>query len=330
MRKTFILDTNVILFDPHSIFKFAPHDVLIPLICIEELDKFKKDQNENGRNARAFSRIVDELRRKGPLAKGVSLENGGKLIIGHWKDYGTNIPLNFDLSKNDNLILAAALILKSTGQDITLITKDINLRLKADVLGIVATDYITEDITLDELYTGHRILEVSPNDWEQFRVNKILPLTDEKLRLQLASNEYVEIFSKKEKEKENGTGGEFSKSLFGRYSRSDKAIVSLLTTREGVWGIYPKNKEQHFAFDALLNNEFKLVSLVGKAGTGKTLLAMAAGLEMSITKEKYSRVLVSRPIQPMGRDLGFLPGDIDEKIAPWMWPILMLSTFSLE
>ena len=311
MRKTFIIDTNVILFDPLSILKFGKNDVQIPLICVEELDKFKKDQNENGRNARYFSRIVDDLRKKGPLAKGVELESGGKLIISHSLDYSGAIPSSIDLSKNDNLILGAALTLKEAGEHVILITKDINLRLKADVLGIVSKDYTTKEITLDELYTGHRNLEVTSAEWEEYRKNKFLPITGDKLLHVLCANEYLMLYHK----------GDPETFLPGRFSLKSKGVVPLISTKEGVWGTYPKNKEQQFAFDALLDENIKLVSLVGKAGTGKTLLAMAGALEAAITRERYSRVLVSRPIQPMGKDLGFLPGDIDEKIGPWMWPI---------
>jgi PhoH-like ATPase len=313
LRQTFVLDTNVVLYDPLSIFKFGRNDVQIPLICVEELDKFKKDPNENGRNARMFSRIVDDLRKQGPLSKGVQLENGGKLIISHWRDYQGAALKNIDLNKNDNLILGLALIVKEAGQNVTLITKDINLRLKADVLGVQAKDYATEEITLDELYSGQKLLDLDEDSWEIFKQKRMLLIDDKSLiGKSLFPNQYVVMKNKKKPD---------DQPLLGRYSVKEKAIVSLITSKEGIWGIYPKNLEQHFAFDALMNTEVQLVSLVGKAGTGKTLLAMAAGLEMAITQEKYSRVLVSRPIQPMGRDLGYLPGDIDEKIAPWMWPI---------
>lgn len=310
MKKTFVLDTNVILFDPMCIMQFDEHNVFIPLVVIEEVDRFKKDQNENGRNARHFSRIVDVLRKQGSVTDGVQLDNGGKLIISVDKKVKNNYHEVIDLTKNDNLILASALSLKEDGQDVHLITKDINLRLKGDILGLVAEDYGKIDRNLEELYSGHSTVNVSAARLAEFEKNRFLDFP-EAGQIGIEPNEYLIVQEE---------GNDRHRSL-GRYSNQKKGIVPLIPMREGVWGIYPKNMEQQFALDALLNDEIKLVSLVGKAGTGKTLLAIAAGLEMTINQEKYSRLLVSRPIQPMGRDLGYLPGDVNEKLGPWMQPI---------
>lgn len=309
LEKVFVIDTNVLLFDPQAVFKFAQNLVFIPLVVIEELDRFKKDQNENGRNARFFSRIVDDLRAKGSLAKGVALEGGGTLCISVdkvVKDYEGNI----DLTKNDNLILASALFFKKEGRDVTLVSKDINLRLKADALGVVAEDFGKKNKSLTELYSGHRRFGVSIEQLRFFEKERFLPIDDPQEH-ELLPNEYL-IVSETNNDRHR---------LLGRYSKEKKGIVPLIRMREGVWGIYPKNVEQQFAFDALLNDEIQLVSLVGKAGTGKTLLAIAAGLEKTIGQEVYTRLLVSRPIQPMGKDLGYLPGDVNEKLGPWMQPI---------
>jgi PhoH-like ATPase len=308
LKKTFVLDTNVILFDPMAINKFGDNDVFIPLIVIEEVDRFKKDQNENGRNARHFSRLIDELRAEGSLSKGVELASGGHLIISVDREVKDHHII--DLKVNDNKILASALSLQEEGIDTTLITKDINLRLKADVLDLPAEDYGKKDVKLDELYTGQTIWEVSAADLNSFEKNRFLDLPNAEEH-GIHPNEYMIVIEK---------GNDRHRAL-GRYSFNKKGIVPLIPLREGIWGIYPKNMEQQFALDALLNDEVKLVSLVGKAGTGKTLLAIAAGLEMTINQEKYSRLLVSRPIQPMGKDLGFLPGDVNEKLGPWMQPI---------
>lgn len=310
LEKTFVLDTNVLLFDPMSVFKFGQNKVFIPLIVIEELDRFKKDQNENGRNARSFSRLVDNLRTRGPLNKGVELDSGGKLAIGVNKEYKLKNHFGIDLTINDNLILAYSMGLQEAGDKVTLITKDINLRLKADVLGIEAEDYATNEIPLDELYSGHRTLDITSEQAMEFERNRILPADGLDLG-GIYPNEYM-ILS----DVSNPT-----KKLLGRYSRKKGGIVQITKFREGIWGIYPKNVEQQFALDALLNPEINMVSLVGKAGTGKTLLAIAAGLESAIGRHEYSRVLVSRPIWPMGKDLGFLPGDVNEKLGPWMQPI---------
>jgi len=310
LKKTFVVDTNVLLFDPLAIQKFGQNEVYIPLIVVEELDRFKKDQNENGRNARMFSRIVDEYRRQGSVTKGITLENGGTLVITLDQKVEGHINDMIDLEINDNRILATAISLKEKGKNVFLVTKDINLRLKADIVGVAAEDYGKKDVSLDELYSGQRVLEVSGEELTQYEKERFLDL-DQAEELGIMPNEYM-IIQEKGNNRRRGVG---------RYNHMKKGIVPLIPIREGVWGIYPKNLEQQFALDALLNDEIKLVTLVGKAGTGKTLLAIAAGLEMTISKEKYSRLLVSRPVQPMGRDLGYLPGDINEKLAPWMQPI---------
>jgi PhoH-like ATPase len=293
-----------------AIQKFGANEVHIPLIVVEELDRFKRDQNENGRNARMFSRIVDEYRRQGSVTQGIPLENGGTLII-TVDQYNESVTKGLiDLTLNDNRILATALSLKSAGKNVLMVSKDINLRLKADILGLPAEDYGKKDVSLEELYSGQRVIEIEPQELTEFEKNRFLEIDDPKI-LGMMPNEYV-IMQEKNNDRRRAVG---------RYNHMKRGIVPLIPIREGVWGIYPKNLEQQFALDALLNDEVKLVTLVGKAGTGKTLLAIAAGLEMTITHEKYSRLLVSRPVQPMGRDLGYLPGDINEKLAPWMQPI---------
>lgn len=308
-QKTFILDTNVVLFDPTSINKFGKNKVFIPLVVVEELDRFKKDQNENGRNARYFARLVDELREQGSLVKGVPIPTGGTLQISILREPATK-HAGIDLSINDNLILANALYLKEQGENCVLITKDINLRLKADALGLKSEDYETSEISIEELYSGQRNFEVSSERLSEFEANRFLELSEEE-KSTFYANEYLIVHEENNPQRRQ----------LGRYYAKKGGIVPLIKMREGVWGIHPKNIEQQFALDALLNNEINLVSLVGKAGTGKTLLAIAAGLECAISQQQYSRVLVSRPIVPMGRDLGFLPGDVNEKLGPWMQPI---------
>lgn len=308
-KKTFVLDTNVLLFDPSCINKFSENKIFIPLVVVEELDRFKRDQNENGRNARYFARMVDDYRQAGSLVKGVTLPSGSVLQISILREPATK-HAGIDLSINDNLILANCLYLQEQGEHPVLITKDINLRLKADALGVDAEDYETSEITIDELYSGQRSFEIDATRLKEFEENRFLPLTVQEQKA-FYPNEYLIVH-------------EFNNPAhrqLGRFYEKKGGIVPLIKFREGVWGIHPKNLEQQFAVDALLNDEIKLVSLVGKAGTGKTLLAIAAGLECAIAQQKYSRVLVSRPIVPMGRDLGFLPGDVNEKLGPWMQPI---------
>jgi PhoH-like ATPase len=279
-NKTFVLDTNVLLFDPSAINKFGNNNVFIPLIVIEELDRFKKDQNENGRNARHFARLVDELRAKSSLVKGVPLASGGNLRISILREPVTK-HIGIDLSINDNLILANTLYLKEAGEDVILITKDINLRLKADALGVAAEDYETSEITIDELYSGSRMFEIEASRLAQFDKDRFLSITEEEKKSFFA-NEYMIVHE---------IGNPQHRHL-GRYHEKKGGIVPLIKSREGIWGIHPKNVEQQFAFDALLNHEISLVSLVGKAGTGKTLLAIAAGLECAVGQQQFSRVLV--------------------------------------
>jgi PhoH-like ATPase len=311
LEKVFVLDTNVLLIDPLAIMKFGSGNIVyIPLIVVEEVDRFKKDQNENGRNARHFSRLVDELRQSGPVTEGIEMENGGKLIISiDTKTKFQNLEV-LDLSVNDNIILTSSLSWKEKGHDVSIISKDINLRLKADVLGLNAEDYGKHNVTLDELYSGNRELGVTSDILSKFEKERFIPKEDLDIE-GIFPNEYVLICE------ENNS----RHRIPGRYSEQKGGIVPLITMREGIWGVYPKNLEQQFAFDSLLNDEVKLVSLTGKAGTGKTLLAIAAGLELTITQERFSRVLVSRPVQPMGKDIGFLPGDVNDKLGPWMQPI---------
>lgn len=310
MKKTFVLDTNVLLFDPQAIFKFADHSLFIPFVVIEELDRFKKDQNENGRNARHFARIVDELRGKGSLAQGVKLDSGGTLHIAAISSSEVEQVSGMDSQINDHSILITCLVLKKRGYDIVLITKDINLRLKADALQLASEDYETSDLTVEELYSSQKEILLPDSLLQKFDEEKFIPYQDLPNQ-DLFANEYVCL---KSEEQPNG-------KKLARYNRVQGGLVPLIKKRDGIWGIYPRNVEQQFAVDALLNEDIALVCLMGKAGTGKTLLAIAAGLEATINRQIYSRVLVSRPIIPMGRDLGFLPGDVSEKLGPWMQPI---------
>ncbi|MBP7844903.1 MAG: PhoH family protein [Proteobacteria bacterium] len=308
MRKTFVLDTNVLLFDAQAIFKFGDNDVVIPITVIEEIDRFKKDLNENGRNARHFSRMMDELRRKGgSLSQGVKLEKGSlrvDLIQGD-----SDLPSELIHDKADNRILAVAYHeLKSLGPDkVVFITKDTNLRIKADALGIPADDYEATKVSIEELYSGMGVFDVDEQSIESFYNDKKLEIDGQ----DLYPNQFVVL-----RDKLNP-----SHSAIGRYDVRQGAVIPLLKFPEGIWGLHPKNVEQSFAMDVLLNDDIQLVTLVGKAGTGKTLLALAAGLQKTLDEGRYQRLLCSRPIFPMGKDVGYLPGDIEQKLNPWMQPI---------
>ncbi len=317
-KKTFILDTNVLLFDPLAIYKLGTNDVVIPIAVIEEIDRFKRDMGENGRHARHFTRLIDEMRREGQLSKGFKLPGGGILTV---ELGGADYPMPSELTmeKADNRILSLGLTMKKEQprKPIIILTKDANLRIKADALGVEAEDYEPSNVQPDQLYAGSRVINVEPKCVDDFYANKRLAVTDRLFEHEkdsknpLLANEYVIL-----KDIANPTH-----TAMGRYSRDLESIVPLVKPAEGLWGVFPKNAEQAFAVDALLNDEIKLVSLLGKAGTGKTLFAIAAGLVKTVDEGVYHRLLVSRPVFPLGKDIGFLPGGIEEKLNPWMQPI---------
>lgn len=309
MRKAFVLDTNVLLFDPQALFKFGHNDIVIPIVVIEEIDRFKREMSENGRHARLFSRLIDDMRADGELSKGVKLSSGGLLTV----ELGSHqpLPMELQMDKADNRILALAISLKKEQpkRPVVFVTKDVNLRIKADALGVAAVDYEPSSVEPDQLYSGVMTLDVDSHLVDDFYAQKRLPYPDSARAFK--PNQYVIL---RDSANPNHTA-------MGRYSRELDCIVPIFKPVEGLWGIFPKNAEQAFAIDALLNDDIKLVSLVGKAGTGKTLLAIAAGLAKTVDEGVYHRLLVSRPVFPLGKDIGFLPGDIEEKLNPWMQPI---------
>jgi PhoH-like ATPase len=307
MKKIFVLDTNVLLHDPRAIFSFEDNDVVIPIVVIEELDKFKKGVDEIGRNARQVSRILDDLRLKGKLSLGVELEGGGNLRVELNHQTPDSLPSELIATKADNRILATALNLKNDGLPVILVTKDTNLRIKADALGMIAQDYESDTITLDELYSGETELTVAPGAIDDFYARGELQPVDPKPY----PNQFVLL--------KNSANG--SQTALARYNKQKGVLVPITSAKHGVWGITARNKQQQFALDLLLNDDIRLVTLVGKAGTGKTLLALAAGLDKTIESRAFQRLVVSRPVFPMGKDIGFLPGDVEEKLRPWMQPI---------
>ena len=312
MKKTFVLDTNVLLHDPQAIFKFDDNDVVIPITVIEEVDRFKKDMSEVGRNARQISRFLDNMRAVGSISKGVPLEQGGTLRVALASPEDQNkLPHELMGDKADNQIIAVALhlYLRRENREVVFVTKDTNLRIKADALGIPCEDYEHDKVRLDELYTGVADLQLPPGAVDEFYEKGSIPVPAGVQSLY--PNEYAVMRGAEDT----------AKSALARFDKVKNALVTVPRIKEGIWGIFPKNKEQAFVCDALLNDEVKLVTLVGKAGTGKTLLAIAAGLQKVADENVYRKLLVSRPVFPLGKDIGFLPGDIEEKLNPWMKPI---------
>lgn len=302
--KSFVLDTNVLLHDPKSPFHFEDNNVLIPIEVIEEIDQFKRDSSELGRSARSLSRLLDDARGRGSLSDGVKLENGGhlKILMGEGAVAG---------SKNvDSLILRQAIQVKNDDPEtpVILVTKDINLRIRADAHGVQAEDYETDHIHLSELYSGIFTRYASPEKMSEFRAEEGTALESNHGH---DPGEYCTLINETDPKNTH----------LAKVSADGQRLVPILDCRDGIWGIRPRNREQRFALDALLDDRVRLVTLMGKAGTGKTLLAMAAGLRRTVVDREFRRIMIARPTISMGKELGFLPGSLEEKLNPWMQPI---------
>jgi len=319
--KNFIIDTNVILYSPNCLETFDNNNIILPAVVLEEVDSFKKNLDLNGYNARSFIRIVEKYReeKEGDLLKGVKLDSGGKLTI-RFQDEKTRslIPAGFDLSKNDNIILATALQVKQESKlETIIVTKDVNLRIKANAVGLDAEDYYHEKTTsfIDQADDTLFVPDEYINTLYQ---EKELPVP-EGVRRQDGENfgpRVNEYFILK---------GEISpqKSALVRYIGNGNPMEGafrLLHQNEPILGVTPANRKQIYLMDSLLDPDIDVVFAIGIAGTGKTLLALCAGLH-SVLNDKYKRLIVTRSPIPMGRDLGYLPGNINEKLDPWLKPI---------
>ena len=309
-EKIFVLDTNVLIHSPQALFSFEENRVVVPIVVLEEIDQFKKGVDEKSRNARQIGRYLDSLRTQGSLQEGVRMENGGTIQVTVNKDVTDTADKLFFLDRIDNLIIGTALYFKDKYPDkqVTLISKDTNVRIKADAVGINSENYETDTIKFEELYTGWNPVEVEKSVFDEATVKGFLPNTFG----EFCPNQYLRITDNQDPAR--------SRSL--RYLKSSNAFHAMqFYTGEPVFGITARNFEQEMALDLLLDDSIKLVSLSGKAGTGKTLLAMAAGLQKVVEDQKYTRLVISRPISPLGKDLGYLPGTKSEKFNPWMQPI---------
>jgi PhoH-like ATPase len=308
MKKTYVLDTNVLLHDPEALFRFEENDVVIPIWVVEEIDLFKREVTEIGRNARKVSRELDKLRVKGPISEGVELETGGTLSIS-MERVQNDLPPTLGENKADNLILGVAIAFKKKRKNVVLVSKDTNLRIKANALDVEAQDYERGKIHFDELYSGWNTVKVESGLLDRLYKEKRIPLPETADPSSFHFNEMIHV------ECDDGS----SKSALARFEKDEG--IALLDEQKPIWGVSARNKEQRFALDLLLNDRISLVTLVGKAGTGKTLLAIAAGLYKVADLQVYKKMLVTRPIFPLGKDIGFLPGELEEKLKPWMQPI---------
>jgi len=309
-RRIIIPDTNVFLHDSDALYAFPGDRIMVALEVIEEIDDQKRRMDDVGRNARLTSRTLDELRMKNKLSSGVELKNGSVLIIVFGDKGLGSLPASLRTNKEDNRILATALSVQANNPDVEcwFVSKDINMRIKADAIGLKAMDYEAGKVELEELYQGFREVDVKPDQLDAFRRSGRLSLD---LDPPPAPNEIVVMIC-----------GRQDACEYGRVDPEKKVIIPLtLTIDDNVSGITPMNPEQVFAFELLMDDRLQLVTLNGRAGTGKTLLALAAGVKKVLEEGKYAELLVSRPVIPMGKDLGYLPGGIQEKLDPWMVPI---------
>lgn len=303
-NKTFVLDTNVLLHDPEAITKFGHHEVVIPVTVLEELDKMKRLPSDLGRNTRAVFRLLDSLHTmgEGNLRTGVRLAHGPMVRIE--LESGERLPSAFSLDVRDNRILLAAYQLHLAGKKIVFVSKDFAARVKAETLGLEAEDYENLKYAYEGLYRGIRHIEMAKHDIDLFYKDGAIPFSQVAAR----PNEYFVMTSPE------------NSSAVGKFHAADRRIEPLMKIPQ-IWGIKPRNVEQRCALDLLLRDDVKLVSLIGQAGTGKTLLAIACALRKVFDEGIYSRILVSRPVVPLGRDIGYLPGTKEEKLFNWMQPI---------
>jgi PhoH-like ATPase len=307
--KTFVIDTNVLLHNPASLFAFADNHVVIPMVVLEELDKFKTASNELGQNSREVARALDRLRHQGSLRSGVVTPQGGTIqVLMDYADLDGMAP-----GINDNRILGCAAALKKAGHNVFFISKDINARVKADALDIPSEDFKAMRVNVDELYTGYVTVDVSGDEVDDLAHK---PQTDPatlvpKEDLPLVWNQFVVLRDRTDKEH----------TALLRFDGASGMLRPLVEEPPEIYSVTPRSPEQRMAFELLLDDRVKLVTLVGRAGTGKTLLALACGLNKVIDSERYKKLLVSRPIMPLGADIGYLPGTKDDKLTHWMGPI---------
>ena len=307
MTKTYILDTNVLLHDPKSLFSFEDNEVVIPMIVLEELDKKKEGPGELARNAREVIRTLDSLRSSGNISQGIGTRYGGSIRVEI--DFQSQLPYNLDPNRSDNKILGVALGLIAAGKPVSLVTKDINLRVKSDALNIRSEDYNSDKVAdnSDDIYSGFRELEVTSEFIDSFNDNEFIATPEGS---KLYENQYI-LLKSIDKQKH---------SSLARFAGGQLVRVK---SYSNIWGVNPKNKEQTCALDALFNDQIKLVTLIGLAGSGKTLVSIAASLSQVFDLHTYKKLILAKAPISLSKNmqLGFLPGTLEEKLNPWMFSI---------
>jgi PhoH-like ATPase len=317
LSKIYVLDTNVLLQDPYAIFSFEDNEIVIPAVVLEEVDSKKRYMDEIGRNARQVSKLIDGLRQNGKLHEKIPLHNGGTLRIELNHRSFHQLQKIFVEKTNDNRILAVAKNLsieedaKENGRPVILVSKDALVRVKADAIGLIAEDFLNDRVVeVDHIYTGflelYTTIEVINVFYENGEIDTSY-LTNQPFY----PHQFIIM--------KDSLGS--SASAIGMVDRTGKRVRKIIHDPDHVWGIKPRNVQQMMALELLLRDDIPLVTMIGKAGTGKTLLALAAGLMQTEDLNTYKKLLVARPIVPVGKDIGYLPGEKQEKLRPWMQPI---------
>lgn len=317
-KKNYILDTSVFLTDAESITKFGNNDIFIPLKVLEEVDKHKQRQDSVGINARRIIRHLDELRVKGNLQQGVRLGKGmGFVKAVPFQSENLTFPKDLDLSIADHVIIATALRIQNESDKTTIVvSRDINMRVICDSIGLPSEDYISEEVitSSDQLYPGFIKHLVDDQIIDRFYNGEDIYIAEDEIKTTWFANEFILLVSNANEKK----------SAVARFKNHHTPLAKIKNDKIPDWKITARNKEQAFAIELLTDPDVKVVSLVGRAGSGKTLCAIAAGLQQTIGirgNNLYDRLIVSRPVQPLGKDIGFLPGTMEEKMLPWLMPI---------
>lgn len=313
-KKTYVLDTSVYLTDSNCINSFGNNDIVIPLKVLEEIDKHKKRQDSVGSQARSTIRSLDALRDKGSLSKGVRIEKGmGIIRVSSYNPLC--LPDDLDLDDPDNQIIATALSEQEVApksRKVVVVSRDINMRVKCDALGLLTEDYNAEQVVdhAEGLYTGRAEILVDEQDIDRFYAGEELWIDPKEYVLY--PNQFIMLIS----------NSNDKKTALAKFENYNQPLQKIVKSNKKVWSTEPRNKEQQFAFELLLDPAIPVVSLVGKAGSGKTLLALASGLEQTFGKGAlYKKIVVTKPVEPVGKDIGFLPGSMEEKMLPWLAPI---------
>ena len=317
-KKNYVLDTSVYLTDADSLYNFGNNDIFIPLKVLEEIDKHKKRQDSVGINARKTIRALDEMRAKGNLQKGVRLDKGKGIVkvISYEVLKDVIFPPDLDMSIPDHMIIATAMAIREDSTRKTVVvSRDINMRVICDSIGLLAEDYTTEKVVTcsDELYSGLAVHLVDDQVIDRFYDGDDIYIEEEDTKQEWHPNQYILMVSNANEKK----------TCIARFYSHFQPLRKIIHSTIPDWKISSRNKEQAFGIDLLMDPDVKVISLVGRAGSGKTLCAIAAGLQQTIglRENHYDRMIVSRPVQPLGKDIGFLPGTMEEKMLPWLMPI---------